>query len=91
MRLSLVFLAGLILAGCQSTPAEEAQLAANDPDRLVCRNEKVTGQHRPERVCQTARERDAQRQATQEDILNRSRDRANNPPPALRDPGGSRP
>jgi hypothetical protein len=90
MRLSLVFLAGLLLAGCQTTPAEDAQVAANDPDRLICRNDKVTGQNRRERVCQTAAQREAQRQATQDDILNRSRDRANVPPPALGGPGAPR-
>ena len=90
MRLSLLILTGLILAGCQTTPAEDAQVAANHPDRLICRNDKVTGQNRRERVCQTAAQREAQRQATQEGLINGSRDRPDVPPPALRDPTAPR-
>lgn len=73
MRVTLYVIATLALAACSTSGTEE--LASNDPDRLVCEYEKVTGQHRPERICMTASRRAELREATQTGLISRRGER----------------
>lgn len=72
MRLTkLLAAAGLaaLLAACATTGdgtptqndmvAENANLEDGDPNEMICRNERVTGQMIPRRVCMTRAERQA--------------------------------
>lgn len=75
-RIAVLALA-LAAAGCASQPAQ--QQAAANPDELVCRKEKVTGQNRPERVCMTRAEREARQNAAQEGMIDRGGGATNRP------------
>lgn len=65
----------------QSSPAPSNQIASNeraptaramnDPERVICRRERVVGTNRPQRVCMTAREWEVVRDASRE-TMNRS-------------------
>lgn len=72
MRITkLLAAAGLaaLLAACASTDngaqtqndmvAENANVESGSPDEMICRNERVTGQMIPRRVCMTRAERQA--------------------------------
>lgn len=61
----------------QASPAPNSQIAAgneqaaanrtiDDPERVICRRERVVGTNRPQRTCMTARQWDAAREASRE-------------------------
>lgn len=78
----LLAAAGLaaILAACATTEndTQNAEIAANaqvepgSPDEMVCRNERVTGQMIPRRVCMTRAEREALRRDAEESFQDES-------------------
>lgn len=49
----------LAIAGCGTTPEQDAQANATGEDPLVCRNVLPTGSHLPKRVCYRQSEIDA--------------------------------
>jgi hypothetical protein len=59
-------------APAETTP-EPARTAANedDPNRQICRTERVTGQLRRQRICRTAAQWEAIREAGRNSIGNR--------------------
>ncbi|WP_420430884.1 hypothetical protein [Hyphobacterium sp.] len=56
-----------------NAPAQDTQTAANesDPNRQVCRTERVTGQLRRQRICRTAAQWEAIREAGRNSIGHR--------------------
>ena len=76
-------LAGVASAIAAETPAvaeeaktEKPKADAEDPDRVICRRERVAGSNRPTKVCMTAAEWQKQRDEARQ---------------AMRGSGGSRP
>jgi hypothetical protein len=64
MKRTFLLIAALCLGACAgATPS--AQLATAGGDRVVCRYEKVTGQHRREKVCMSEARRAEIREAAQ--------------------------
>jgi hypothetical protein len=48
----------------KAPPEAKTQAAVADPDRMVCKSERVTGSTLPKRVCKTASQRAAEEQAS---------------------------
>ena len=74
MKSKLNFLAGIMLpliiaVGCASKPPEPGAVAsnANDPERIICRNEAPVGSRLPKRVCKSALEWEAIAEEQKED------------------------
>lgn len=65
----------LALAGCASTAppradtapieGQDAELAENDPNRIVCRREHVVGSNFTRRICRTVKQIEEERMASQ--------------------------
>lgn len=55
----------------QREPAETETASNDDPNRVICRAERRTGQLRRERICRTAAEWEAIREAGRDAIANR--------------------
>ncbi len=76
----IVFWISAVLA-MQASPTPNNQIASNersnanrtidDPERVICRRERVVGSNRPQRTCMTARQWEESREAARE-ALNRS-------------------
>ena len=85
MRITkLLAAAGLaaLLAACATTDdgtqtqndmiAENANVESGSPDEMICRNERVTGQMIPRRVCMTRAERQAREDRADETFRDES-------------------
>ncbi len=77
----MIALTMALMFAMQSEQAQNVQTASNeraptvramdDPERVICRRERVVGTNRPQRVCMTAREWEVVRDASRE-TMNRS-------------------
>jgi len=83
---ALALAASVVLTGCQSTPPAGAAAdpalaarAAEDPDKLVCKSEPVTGTRLTRKVCYTQQELDMARQNSREQVEEIKR-QGNRPP-----------
>lgn len=63
--------AQVVAAEPERAPAETETASNDDPNRMICRAERVTGQLRRERICRTAAEWDAIREAGRDSIAHR--------------------
>lgn len=70
MILSVLFTAAILNVQSEpsrpvaSTPTSER----SNPERMICKRERIVGSNRPQRICMTARERDAIRDASRNQI-----------------------
>ncbi|RZV37398.1 MAG: hypothetical protein EX272_05445 [Chromatiales bacterium] len=88
MRISVVFLVGLILSGCAAQPETAETIAAAplesgvEPPKIVCKKEKPTGSNRPIEVCrQVAGAFDEEQTKRDMRVLQRQADQLRKPPP----------
>jgi len=71
--LSIVLTAGLCAAPAAfaqqaSEPAKPATSGKDDPNRMICTREHVVGSNRPKKVCMTAAQREALRDAARREL-----------------------
>lgn len=73
--------AGALLVGCQAAPPADTMSAqaAEDPDKLVCKTEPVTGTRLTRKVCYTQQELEMARQNSREQTEEIQRN-SNRPP-----------
>lgn len=68
-KLAVIGMVSLVMMGCNSTDSvttAQADTNAEEHDGVVCKLEKRVGSNMMTKVCRTAEERDAEREAAQE-------------------------
>lgn len=69
-RFFMTALLCVLLGGCASTSDDEATVAANQGEELVCEYYKPTGSHVKKRFCVTKSQKEAQRIKEERDMRN---------------------